>query len=758
MEARQQEVKAFLQRPIILTTFDWSITSNTNDILYTVDAPASLLTNPMYAAKLDGYMGFRAGVKLRVQVNSQRFQQGRLLIHYLPQTDLLGLRVTTANMNLTTKTQQPRVDLDISTQTDAVLEMPYTSPAIFYNLLDGTGKSGSFYITNYSPLMSPSGTTAVSVTVWVSFFDIELMIPTLPYSTYYPQMAGSSVKSKNVVEFEQLISETSSLSSFFRGASRMLGTISNAPFLSTIAKPLSWVAAAASGVAYAFGYSNPVDASTTHRFVQDQFAYSNNCNAADESHKLGLFADNGVDVLPGFGNTDVDEMSIQHLVKVAAYVGTVEWTLIQIPDTLIWSQKLGPDQMWQSIAGIGRTYAPMGYLANYFSFWRGSINFCFKFVKTEFHSGRLLFAFFPGLNTLPASFSTYDLDHVYREIIDVRTSTEFTVRVPYTCNKPYQQTGVSCGYVALFVLNELRAPPTVANFIQILVETYGGDDMEFEVPCPPPRVPMLYYPGYVPPAGPMEPQMETSAANNNSATTSRDVGQAASISIMPSGMAPARYCIGERINSVLQLMKRAAIYNFDCVTDTVSNALIYRPFLVNIGVVNNVLEFPPQLGYSVDYVSAFSGLYVFRRGGVRFHFASPWNGDNTGQWRVWLLNSSSKPPPGSLTYSLSTVLKTFASPDWEIAPTVFAKEACQGGIQYETPQYMSVPSAVIRPSVPENPEPVDAFASGAQIDVVSTTAFNGYRLYRQAAEDYQLGFFIGVLPLGVPATRTGAPI
>ena len=39
---------------------------------------------------------------------------------------------------------------------------------------------------------------------------------------------------------------------------------------------------------------------------------------------------------------------------------------------------------------------PAAYCASMFAYWRGSVDFVFKFVKTDFHSGRLMFVFNPG--------------------------------------------------------------------------------------------------------------------------------------------------------------------------------------------------------------------------------------------------------------------------------------------------------------------------------------------------------------------------
>jgi len=86
LDAREHEIRDFLGRPVLCTSGTFSSTTVAGSQLSTIPLPSACLSNAAYADKLRGFYGFRAKMVCRVQVNAQRFQQGRLLLHYLPQT------------------------------------------------------------------------------------------------------------------------------------------------------------------------------------------------------------------------------------------------------------------------------------------------------------------------------------------------------------------------------------------------------------------------------------------------------------------------------------------------------------------------------------------------------------------------------------------------------------------------------------------------------------------------------------------------
>jgi len=116
-EDRIHTVTDFLSRPIVIQTGLWASTQATETQLYTTNFPEALISNAMYQEKLRGFVGLRATLVVKVQVNSQPFQQGRLMLQYFPYAQYMPNRVTFVNSTLQGRSGCPRTDLDLSVGT-----------------------------------------------------------------------------------------------------------------------------------------------------------------------------------------------------------------------------------------------------------------------------------------------------------------------------------------------------------------------------------------------------------------------------------------------------------------------------------------------------------------------------------------------------------------------------------------------------------------------------------------------------------------
>lgn len=72
-----------------------------------------------------------------------------------------------------------------------------------------------------------------------------------------------------------------------------------------------------------------------------------------------------------------------------------------------------------------------------FSYWRGSIVFTFKIVKTNYHSGRLLFCAIPNDSSTSVDVTISTSAYLNREIMDIREGAVYKVVVPYASLRPW---------------------------------------------------------------------------------------------------------------------------------------------------------------------------------------------------------------------------------------------------------------------------------------------------------------------------------
>lgn len=766
-ESRIHEVKNFLQRPVVIQNGTWTTAQTANTLLYYWKMPDVLVNSSMPKSKLQGFLGFKATTVVRVQLNGHRFMQGRLLLHYLPQEALQTDRAYTANCHLVLKTQQPRVDIDVASDPDVSLSMPYVSPLLYTDLSNSQGPFGTYYLSVYSPLVAPSGSTSCELTVWAHFEDIELVMPTVPYSSFTAQgpglrefvaqgpgpkrSHGTSAIGRSVDPSDREIDASSpfKLSDALGKVSALALELGKIPLLSSVAGSAAWVTERLAGAASSFGFSNPSSTGTPIRTTVEQFAHACNADGIDSSKKMAILSGAHVEHLPGFAGTDIDEMAISHIVGIMCYNDNPSWTTSQVHGTILASYSLRPMNFYGQPSMVSgkafNAYCPMGYVNNVFQYWRGSIKFTLKFIKTEFHSGRIGVAFVPGERT-PTARTISDFDWCYKEILDIRDSNEYTVSVPFVNSTPWLDKSVSMGSLYLYVANELVAPSGVSSTITVLLEVGGGNDMEFAFPVPiAGNIPCCFFnAGYAgleyadslrefkaQGLGPGE------AEASSSAQISAQPPDISSSDVHHDRISAAKYCIGEQVTSIRQLVKRACPWFWP---GAFISGYAARPHVVEV-LGADISGTPILRGASTqcDYINYFGPLYAYRRGGIRLK-AYCRNGDTaTGTWRAGLFHDVN-------SFILSNSISDVA---WSNCLSIAMNPASStGGIELEIPQYCktAVCYNMLYNVTCRNPIP-GYYEDGKAVYIQNDGQPVSMATTRQAADDFSFGFFIGTLPI-----------
>jgi hypothetical protein len=486
-EGRDHTIKDTLGRPFIVRTGDWSIVAPANATLASFDM-FSLLSSTNVNDKIKGFLINKADINIKLVVNAQRMQQGRLCVSYYPDTNDTP-RKTQLDLTRMSRTQRPRVDLDASMDTDVTLTIPYISRYLGYNLSDFSGQQGSFDIWVYSPLVAVAGPTTVSYTVFMWMTNVELQYPTfvaqcLSEPTFHAQVAGAtSTRKRGDPEAKE--SETGSGLNVSKSAP--VNTLKQfVSTLSSLSGVPEWAKVIAQGGAMALGWSKPIGDFSAGRMESGVFAHSNHADGTTFARNMGIISKNHVQVLPGFAGQDVDEMSLNYICSIPAYFREAEWRTNTTVGSNLMNIELTPTTFSEPYAPW-EFRTPINYMSTFFKYWRGSLMFHFKLVKTEFHSGRILLIWTPGTNA-----PTVTLDqsqYCYRQVLDIRESNEFSVTIPYVSNKAYiaSSNGVfpKVGRLQLMVLNELTTPDTAPNYVTVLAEVCACDDLEFAMPTRP---------------------------------------------------------------------------------------------------------------------------------------------------------------------------------------------------------------------------------------------------------------------------------
>lgn len=745
MSAREERVHTivdFLERPVVITSNMWSKTDAVGKELYRANFPEELIKNKMYQDKLKGFVGLRATLVVKVQVNSQPFQQGRLMLQYIPYAQYLYNRVDDINASLQGRSGCPRVDLDLSTGTEIEMRIPYVSPHLYYNLVTGQGSFGSVYLVVYSQLKDQaSGAGAVEYTMWAYLDDVDVQFPTganiylgntPSFSTVSEKMAQGQVTDVDMQTIYQdqihkkppprsFAQAGGELKSLKKNASPSTGVgkisegltiLSDLPIIGQFLKAPAWVSSKAADLLRLFGFSKPTSEGYVSEMKLRTQGRMTNFDGMDMSHRMALSSTNEIETRQGLAGSDIDEMNLTTVLSTPNYWDRFTWSTTDITKKVLWNDLVTPYKVKNINDKVGNVYVctHLGYVANTFTYWRGSLVYNFKFVKTQFHSGRLRISFIPfymndDYNGDP------DLSRTQSVIVDLRTQSEVSFVVPYVSTRPwtfsvkpdkewlnpsgtqsanYQKFAAVTGTVRVDVLNKLVAAQSVNPDIDVIVEVWGGKDLEFAGPTCPSYLPCEHSAVKVKSVAQVDstikiiPRNEAQLGKTPSVLTTKTIS---------TNWSPAALCVGEKIVSIRQLIKRFGLADI-AVLDTKAGSMVICPYRFKPPTPKPDAE-SPQFFTPLDY---FYNIFAFYRGSLRIKiFSSVEKLEGKfiesrvpSSWTVRMLTSIHESFHDMLKYSTSWMNEAQTDPA-AIAQTnpstLVVMPHLEGGVEFEVPYY-----------------------------------------------------------------------
>jgi len=508
-EDRTHGLTDFLSRPVAIETALWSSATTQGTQLYTTNFPDALLTQPMYRDKLRGFVGLRATLVIKVQVNSQPFQQGRLMLQYIPYAQYMQNRVALINKTLQGRSGCPRTDLDLSVGTEIEMRIPMATPHLYFNLITGQGSFGTMYLVVYSQLKDQvAGNGSVEYTVWAHLEDVDVQYPTGAdlNNSFGPNFAQNQLFTHMSSELSQLATNHSVSAGVGRIAEG-LKDLTRIPLVGNMFSRPAWISASMANIFKMLGFSKPtLQGLPVENKLRTQTRMCN-FDGADSSHKLALSSGNAIETKPGMSGTASDEMALSHILSIPNYWDNFPWKTTQTFGTILRTDFVTPMKIKVYDDTITDRFrcTHLGFVANTFGLWRGSLVFTYKFVKTQYHSGRVMISFIPFYYNELASTTDLDISRAQRTVVDLRTSTEVSFTVPYVSTRPWMfcvrpespllgpnkqlQYNAVTGIVRVQVLNQLVAANNVFQEVDVILEVSGGPDLTFANPTCPNYVP-----------------------------------------------------------------------------------------------------------------------------------------------------------------------------------------------------------------------------------------------------------------------------
>lgn len=735
-EASQQNLTEWLKKPLEIANFNWLTTDTTNSELFTYDL-STLQNEAYFNQKLNGFALMRGKIKLRVQVNAQPFQAGRLLLHFIPfKVHHQAQQTITRNYDLTTKTQQPCVEIDCR-DTSCELEIPYISPSSWYGRENGLFDWGTIYLSVLSPLVTgPLGSTSVDVTIWANYEDLEIAAPARPQSSRMGSARPVKSKKGNLRKEKQDMN-TGPISQALSTVSQVATAVEHIPMLSSIAGPVAWVSNAAASVASYFGWSKPNNETPTQLVITRSMANAVNCDGLNNAQGLGVSAVNELAISNDFAGTDIDEMNLNFINSIPAYIDSRPWSISNNTGDTLYLVRVSPSMIYRETTvtkGTATheilTMPPFCYAANAFQLYRGGITFHIKIVKTDYHSGRLIIAFNPEPTYLSAITNGESIA-VLREIVDIRESSEYTFTCPYLRETSYINVEEYIGTLSINVLNELRHTESVSSSIAVQVWCSAAPDFELAVPrAVLQRVPVV-------------PQMDNSV---DAKTKGVETGIGSS-TIATRDNANAANCVGEAVVSIKQLLTRQMPFYTG---ETVTTGLTLFPHCVETYYLKDSAVGCDNPGLGGDPMSYFGVGYALMRGSVNISVET-----NEPDFRVLGYLSPERFTGSNLSTSsgafptITTNVTTAATADVAMLPYYANTPNAENKFNVRVPFYSGCRSMMVNfgtynthSQLPDSSRSTLRLASG-------TKNFNANNVVvrRSVADDFQFGYFVGFPPL-----------
>lgn len=482
-----QDLGEYMRRPKLIHSQSWAESAPTG-VLASFNPYDLYLGTTAVANKLQGFSLLRGNLHIKFTINGSPFYYGALAAMYTP---LQGYRADTAtgptNTLLVASSQKPHVWLNPQDRSSAEMVLPFVYPYAFVDtqLRQSLVDLAKIEYIVYYGLQSANGVTGQTVDIqafaWME--DVQLAGPS------DQAVAQADVEYEDDHQISQVASTVASVA----------GKLKFVPGLAPYATATEAAAKVAGSVASFFGYTNVPNISDVAPMKQVPFSLAS-ASISEPIAKLSLQPKQEIAVgSTQYGAPSEDPLSIASFAQRSSFVVATSWPTSATPGTILYTSAVVPNQCQTTPTTVA--YTPMGYLSQHFQYWRGSIKFTFKIVRSPYHRGRLQIAWDRASDNLNEGAILGNMN-TYNVIMDLDESDEVTVTVPWSQAKQFLQcyntNGIptvpwststapsaswsrSNGVINVRVMNRLTAPESTSD-VSILVFVSAGDDFELAAP------------------------------------------------------------------------------------------------------------------------------------------------------------------------------------------------------------------------------------------------------------------------------------
>lgn len=588
----------FLARPVKIFSQTWSEGS----FLSVNCKPFSLvLANPAYKNRFAGFRFARFSVRLHFLINSSPYHYGLAIAAWKPlgtmfrnaPNDLVSQNNVTGpdvygtpasndfKITMMAMSNLPHVELDPMTSDGGSLTLPFLSPYQWLRLSSAStdgDNMGTLYLQSYGVLRVASAATSQTtrITCYATLHDVDFNGP-----SYIPQSSQSEIPLTTLkrLMIQQTNRERStpdiSLSDKLR---QEIAAVQYST--QSVSKPLALASAALGAASSLFEAVGLTVTPIKDRKVVTTLTLPgiSSCEGEVPMESLTLSGHAPSCDLTRLSLGSESDMDIAKIAAIPTYVQSADWAYSDGIDTVLMAGNCSPEiSARKSITGLrsGVTGAiqmtPACHLSTLFAKWRGTFCLRIKVVSSQFHRGRLRFAF----DSCVKPTNVVEGLTVQR-IMDISECTDMTVKIPFMgrteslalsqvfysaalSGSDMSNIGLSTSYDQNYnsgswtvsVLNDLTGPGAASTGVYVLFFSWM-EDMEFFDPCEPLISSISYFDHY-----------NTQSAKEPTPDKDKQI-----MLLPPRGPIDMTQFYGESIKSIRSLVKRT---NLLCPLDFLAN-------------------------------------------------------------------------------------------------------------------------------------------------------------------------------------------
>jgi hypothetical protein len=705
------------------------------------------LNRPDVISKLDSYTLFKCDFEVEINVKATKFHVGMIMVSVKRGGANNTVIDITNQKHLVTYSQRPRILLDVSTQQQGMVKVPFVYPYPWMSLSNTSDLRTpvatwpTVDIVGFGDLAAVGATTGnAEVSVFVRAKNIKMAgASTTPYTgvselrtpTLHMKGVSSSMKSTkgrspppNAIDEFEAKGPVSKVASVVADAA---GKLRDVPYIGKFALATHIASGAFGQVASLFGFSRPTLIDDPTRVIQrpgDSFALVDGKAVTD---KLSLTSKQEVTVDPSVvGLPSIDEMSFDYLKKVETYLTSFTWDPTHTTDTTIFQLVVDPMAEAYVSASTNRYYpTALSYMCKPFGKWRGSLKYRFVMVASKFHAGKLTFSYEPT-ETEGGATSAELYQRRQHYVVDLSTDLDVELTVNYQRNTSYSDVVSSINSpIAYFNTNgtSINAAPLRTNGtiyvqpyteltvtddvtpVKILVFISAGDDFEVQEPW----FENWYNLTYKPVSQVQQPTLllkmkgvaDVGSAELGEVSQGDQFGERAAaktnltkeLNMVEQGASPVFY--GEKPTSMRQMIKRWCPYMAIMPTTSENWSMTHRDFPLYRGADANAIHNFAAGNYDYvcnTYMNYLAPAYGFWRGSIRYRIRSLRSSTSVDETSVSKYNG---PIPCTVpqAVSLDTTDSSTAAHDgidvfqWEIEGSAIARRENNAMLDFEIPFY-----------------------------------------------------------------------